>query len=182
MAPPPDTAAPVEVYYANCAAVRAAGKARYIGASPGTGPDWTATETAWLARPDPWQTNPADPEQGPACLLLSQVSGKAPSDEQGQIGARRARVGLWNANADTQPDVIPDQRAMNPLLTRLDQAEREVLAQMLSEAFEGGVHETLATLYDAEIPPFDTAYEGTPFNDFVGRLDGWIWPEGQTRS
>jgi len=56
---------------------------------------------------------------------------------------RRARAGVWNANADAQPDDMPDQRAMNLLLARLDQAEREVLAQMLSEAFEGGVHATL---------------------------------------
>jgi hypothetical protein len=102
---------------------------------------------------------------------------RACHDGQGQIGASRARAGLWNANADAQPDAMPDQRAMNRLLAGLDQAEREVLAQMLSEAFEGGVHETLVTLYDAEVPPFDAGYEGTPFHDFAGRLDHWSWPE-----
>lgn len=101
---------------------------------------------------------------------------------QGQMGARRARAGLWNANADAQPEAMPDQRLMNLLLARLDQAEREVLAQMLSEAFVSGVHETLVTIYKAGVPPFNVAYEGTPFHDFVGRLEGWTWPDGQTRS
>jgi hypothetical protein len=99
---------------------------------------------------------------------------------QGQIGPRRVRAGLWNANADAQPDDMPDQQAMNLLLARLDLAEREILAQMLSEAFQGGVHETLVILHEAEVPPFDIAYEGTPFHDFVGRLDDWPWPDDQT--
>jgi hypothetical protein len=30
--------------------------------------------------------------------------------------------------------------------------------------------------------PFDKAYEGTPFHDFVGRLDDWEWPKASKRS
>ncbi len=45
---------------------------------------------------------------------------------------------------------------------------------MLYEAFWGGVHETLVILHEEGVSPFDTAYEGTPFHDFVGRLDDWV--------
>ena len=48
---------------------------------------------------------------------------------------------------------------------------------MLEQAFVGGVHETLVVLHEAEVSPFDQGYEGTPFHDFVGRLDDWPWPE-----
>jgi hypothetical protein len=89
---------------------------------------------------------------------------------------------VWNANADAQREEMPDQRATNLLLARLHQAERDVLVQMLSEAFDSAVHETPVTLHDAEIWPFDVAYEGTPFHDFAGRLDGGSWPEGRMRS
>ena len=102
-------------------------------------------------------------------------------DGQGQIGARRARAGVWNAYADALPDELSDQRAMNLLLARLDPADREVLAQMLYEAFRGGVHEALVILHEEGVSPFDAGYEGTPFHDFVGRLDDWPWPEDQTR-
>jgi hypothetical protein len=47
---------------------------------------------------------------------------------------------------------------------------------MLAGAFFGGVHETLVVLHEAGIRPFDDGYEGTPYHDFVGRLDGWEWP------
>jgi uncharacterized protein DUF6547 len=71
---------------------------------------------------------------------------------------------------------MPDQAAINELLARLAVADRDVLASMLRDAFVGGVHQTLVALHEAEIPPFDDGYEGTPFHDFVGRLDGWEWP------
>jgi hypothetical protein len=98
---------------------------------------------------------------------------------QGQIAAGRARAGVWNAHV--RPDGMSDQWAMNELLARLEPAEREVVAQMLSDAFESGVHETLVTLHQAQVAPFDLAYEGTPYHDFVGRLAGWNWPTDQTR-
>jgi hypothetical protein len=96
---------------------------------------------------------------------------------QGQIGARRAKAGVWNANADELRDEMPEQHAMNALLARLDGPERNVLAMMLEEAFVSGVHETLAVLHEAQVRPFDDGYEGTPLNDFVGRLQGWEWPK-----
>ncbi len=47
---------------------------------------------------------------------------------------------------------------------------------MLEESYVAGVHETLVALYEAQIPPFEDGYEGSPFHDFMGRLGGWDWP------
>jgi hypothetical protein len=97
-------------------------------------------------------------------------------DGQGQIGARRARSGIWNLNATAEK--MPDQHEINVLLSGMSAPEREVLARMLAHEFESGVHTTLVALHELEVPPFDKAYEGTPFHDFVGRLDDWEWPAG----
>jgi YbgC/YbaW family acyl-CoA thioester hydrolase len=95
---------------------------------------------------------------------------------QGQIPADRARHGVWNSNAITQLDGMPDQQRMNAVLAAMNEADREVLAQMLYDAFCGGVHETLVVLHEEGVPPFDDGYEETPFHDFSGRLRGWPWP------
>ncbi|MCA9677451.1 MAG: hypothetical protein KC464_20675 [Myxococcales bacterium] len=92
---------------------------------------------------------------------------------QGQIASRRARAGLWNQNAEDMPGEMPDQHAFNVLLRKLDVGDREVLATMLAEQFESGVHEALVVLHERSVPPFDEGYEGTPFHDFVGRIAGW---------
>jgi hypothetical protein len=94
---------------------------------------------------------------------------------QGQIGARRARAGVWNGNAT--PEFIPDQYAINALLKRLSVEDREVIAGMLAHAVETGVFETLKVLETFEIEPFKDGYEGSPYNDFIGRLDDWSWPK-----
>lgn len=99
---------------------------------------------------------------------------------QGQIGPRRARDGVWNRNATAKQ--LPDQHAINDLLARLNGPDREVLAKLLEQAFVGGVHTALAALHEIEVPPFDKAYEGTPYHDFVGRLDDWEWPRPRERS
>lgn len=106
---------------------------------------------------------------------------------QGQIGAERARRGVWNPHAGSINDPAladdrADQLAMNALLARLDLTERQVLARTLEQEFINGVHEALVILHEAELPPFDKAYEGTPFHDFVGRLDGWGWPSSRERT
>jgi hypothetical protein len=100
---------------------------------------------------------------------------KACHEGQGQIGARRARAGVWNASAT--PERIPDQHAINLLLARLSEADRETIAQMLVDEVVTGVFESLKVLEEFAIPPFEDGYEGSPFNDFIGRLDDWEWPE-----
>jgi hypothetical protein len=99
---------------------------------------------------------------------------------QGQIAARRARAGLWNQNAT--PEDLPDQHEVDALLARLPSADREVLARVLEEEFVSGVHAALVALHEARLPPFDKAYEGTPFHDFIGRLSDWGWPASSSRT
>jgi hypothetical protein len=96
-------------------------------------------------------------------------------DGQGQIGARRVRAGVWNANATL--DFIPDQHAINLLLKRLSAEDREIIAGMLAQEVVTGVFETLKVLEKFEIEPFREGYEGSPYNDFIGRLDDWNWPD-----
>src|SRR5262252_3197903 len=84
---------------------------------------------------------------------------------QGQIGARRVRAGVWNANATA--DVLRDQYEINLLLTRMPVADREILAQLFAMEVELGVFETLKALEHFEIKPFESGYEGSPYNDFT---------------
>ena len=95
---------------------------------------------------------------------------------QGQIAARRARAGVWHRDASAR--VLPEQHAINKLLKKLSASEREILAKMLADEVVTGVFETLKALEKFQIPPFTEGYEGSPFNDFVGRMDDWEWPEG----
>ena len=84
--------------------------------------------------------------------------------------------GVWIQAANDRPDDMPEEHRINMLLAGMEQADREVLARMLASAFEDGVFITLRVLHDHSIAPFDDGYEGTPFNDFVGRLNDWPWP------
>ncbi len=66
---------------------------------------------------------------------------------------------------------------MNAVLAHLGDADRAVIARMMELSYEGGVHDTLRVLHDNNVPPFEDGYEGTPFNDFMGRLKtDWDWP------
>ncbi len=94
---------------------------------------------------------------------------------QGQIGARRVLAGVWNQSAT--PDFIPDQHAINLLLKRMSPADRETLAGMLAQEVVTGAFETLKLLEQFQIEPFKEGYEGSPYNDFIGRLNDWQWPE-----
>jgi hypothetical protein len=94
---------------------------------------------------------------------------------QGQIGPHRVRNGIWNPNA--REDFIPEQHKRNVLLAGLSQDQREVVAEMLEEQFSGGMFEVLKALEEFKIKPFTEGYEGSPYHDFIGRLDGWEWPE-----
>lgn len=89
---------------------------------------------------------------------------------QGQIGE------LVCGTRTSTHDSLPDQTEINGLLARLAAQDRDTLARMLEQAFVSGVHQTLVSLHEAELRPFDDGYEGTPFHDFIGRLGGWSWP------
>ncbi len=102
---------------------------------------------------------------------------RACKEGQGQLGARRAREGVWNQNA--KADYIPEQHAINLLLKRMSPEDREVLAGMLAQEVVTGVFETLKALEQFKVEPFEDGYEGSPFNDFIGRLAHWDWPEAE---
>ncbi len=95
---------------------------------------------------------------------------------QGAIGPTRVRNGVWNENA--RADLLEDQFQINQLLAILNDKQREVLAGLLAQAFEGGVFETLKALEEFEVEPFLEGYEGSPYHDFIGRVaaDQWNWP------
>jgi hypothetical protein len=96
-------------------------------------------------------------------------------DGQGQIGARRVREGVWNKNASEA--VIPEQHQINLLLERLSPSDRDIIADLLAQEVVTGVFETLKVLEEFQIEPFTEGYEGSPYHDFVGRLEDWNWPE-----
>lgn len=96
-------------------------------------------------------------------------------DGQGQIGPRRVRAGVWNKNA--KEDYISDQHAINLLLKRLSAEDREIIADMLAHEVVTGVFETLKVLEKFEVEPFKDGYEGSPYHDFIGRLNNWEWPK-----
>ena len=95
---------------------------------------------------------------------------------QGRIGAERARSGVWNQNATKH--FMPDLYEINLLLKRMPLADREILAGMLAQEVITGVFETLKALEQFGIEPFKDGYEGSAYNDFIGRLADWEWPEG----
>jgi len=97
---------------------------------------------------------------------------------QGQIGSNRAKEGIWNKNAK-RDGILDDQYEYNKLLKKLDQDERLVLARLLEEQVKTGVFETLKALENKKIKPFDEGYEGSPFEDFIGRMNDWEWPDNQ---
>jgi exonuclease III len=96
---------------------------------------------------------------------------------QGQTGPRRVRTGVWNTAAGDASIDMPDQTEMNRLLADLSTEQREVLSAMLAQEFVSGIHQALVAFHECGIEPFEDGYEGTPFHDFVGRLNGWRWPE-----
>lgn len=98
-------------------------------------------------------------------------------EAQGQVSAQRIRSGVWNANAEEVPETAsPEQHLMNALLASLSLAQREALAVLFAEEFSSGMFNALEVLYAARLAPFTEGYEGNPSDDFLGRMDGWVWP------
>jgi hypothetical protein len=95
---------------------------------------------------------------------------------QGQISSTNVLRGVWNDNASEEE--LPDQHKINLLLASMSVSDRELLAKMLLEEVITGVFETLKSLEEHEIEPFKDGYEGSPYNDFIGRVsNNWEWPE-----
>ena len=96
-------------------------------------------------------------------------------DGQGQIAARRVREGIWNYNANAT--TIPDQHRINLLMEQLSPSDRNTIANMMTQEVVTGVFETLKTMEQYGIEPFAEGYEGSAYQDFIGRLSDWDWPE-----
>jgi hypothetical protein len=94
---------------------------------------------------------------------------------QGQVGAELARRGIWNRNANER--FLTDDHRMNVILSGLTELDRDALGIALTKQFEAGVFEAIKVLEQKGITPFEDGYEGSPHEDFVGRLVGWQWPE-----
>lgn len=94
---------------------------------------------------------------------------------QGKIGSERVIAGVWNRNA--RKDFLEDQYQINELLKRLNLEDRKIIAEMLEQEVRTGIFEALKVLEDEGIPPFERGYEGSPYHDFIGRMDDWKWPE-----
>lgn len=95
---------------------------------------------------------------------------------EGQIAAERVREGVWHKWPNAENESLREEHEINLLLKRLSAKDRKILAKMLEQEVVTGVFETLKTLEEFEVPPFEDGYEGSPYNDFIGRLDDWKWP------
>ena len=103
---------------------------------------------------------------------------EACNEGQGQIAASRVHAGVWNEHVDEHHE----QQAINELLATLTLDQRAVLAGLLTSQYRSGMFGALVVLSESETHPFDRAYEGSPFEDFMGRVDGWQWPENEPTS
>lgn len=105
---------------------------------------------------------------------------------QGQLASERVLAGRWINNIDERQEFLnreslePHERsqlAQHEFVQSLTETQRAVLASMLESQFANGVFNALVAIDSAEIQPFSEAYEGSSFNDFIGRMTNWPWPE-----
>ena len=64
-------------------------------------------------------------------------------------------------------------------MEKLSETDKKIIAEILEEEFLSGVFETFYYLEQFEIEPFIGGYEGSPHEDFIGRVakeDTWKWP------
>jgi hypothetical protein len=81
----------------------------------------------------------------------------------------------------------PAAAAANELVSRLSLADRTTLATMLDAERSGAIHDVLASLtwwlhtgrvrWSAGGVPMPAGREGGLHCDYIGRLDGWEWPD-----
>lgn len=91
-----------------------------------------------------------------------------------ELTSVNVRAGVWHPNAN--PKTMPEEHERNLLLQSLSPSQRETLVEILTREDRAGVSRALTHLSERGIKPFDAAYEGTPSEDFLRRLEGWQWP------
>lgn len=85
---------------------------------------------------------------------------------QGSVFPGWARRGVW-----------PSDPEITSFLEPLSVADRELVVRMLSTAYSGAMHDALRVLEDHDFPHLDQAYEGSAYQDFIGRLvTDYAWP------
>lgn len=85
------------------------------------------------------------------------------------------------------PGVDAEKMVINDILKKLDDSERDILAELIIDAYHSGIYDTLEELewlrccksmeitVEGEKLPLDK-FEGMP-NDYIGRRTDWEWPE-----
>jgi hypothetical protein len=85
------------------------------------------------------------------------------------------------------PGTDAEQMGMNDILKKLNDTERDILAELIIDVYHSGIYDTLEKLewlrccknmeltVEGEKLPLDK-YEGIP-NDYIGRRSDWEWPE-----
>jgi len=114
-----------------------------------------------------------------------QISSKNVLYGQGSTYDKKVLPGTWNRNADIKElrdkdDFLKEEYKINLFLRKLSNDQREIIAKILEEQYKAGVFETLEKLQEFEIEPFVGGYEGSPYEDFIGRvnkINPWKWPE-----
>lgn len=81
----------------------------------------------------------------------------------------------------------PAAVAAKELVSRLPRSDREALASMLDAERSGAIHDVLANLtwrldtgrvrWSSGEEPMPAGLEGGLHCNFIGRLDGWEWPD-----
>lgn len=96
------------------------------------------------------------------------------------ILAKRIRDGVWNSNRQA----LPDHKKYNQLLAALSQEQRELIAEIIQDARDGAIHDTLVLMTDGKyrlsrnntelaVEPYGTE----SYYDFVARVAGDTWPD-----
>ena len=99
--------------------------------------------------------------------------------------SRNCVAAEWARKIDAKG--IEDAPKLNALFSKLTDEERELLARFATDAYMDGMYDLLCdiewyvdcrdmkiTVEGVALPV--TKYEGIG-NDFIGRRDGWKWPE-----
>jgi len=101
-------------------------------------------------------------------------------DSEGVAAALVEKEGIYCRSVDSGP--------FNVLVQSLSKEDRKLLAGMLNEERRGAIHDVLALLtwwincrdvalsFRGEPMPVELSGMGL-HGDYIGRLDGWEWPE-----
>ncbi|NEP77059.1 MAG: hypothetical protein F6K39_02085 [Okeania sp. SIO3B3] len=105
----------------------------------------------------------------------------------GMVSRSEGVLGRWVLERGAWPD-MPENKVINEFLQKLGRHDKEVLAGLLEQARDDGIHDSLVYLYDkmtldglkliekgVELPqdPFGTEL----YFDWVARREGDPWPD-----